>query len=304
MPDPAPRGSTNLDGRVLLFILAVSWGLTWPAMKFALDELPPFAMRTASMTLGAAMLMSLALLRGRNLRLTGRRAWIHMAIAAVFNIAAFNLFIPFAQLNAATSRVAIIAYTMPIWATLLAAPILGERFDMRRIIALILCIVGMTTLIYPLAASGIPLGIMLALGAAVSWAIGTVYLKWARIEGDPLAIAAWQVSTGLVMIAIGMTIFEGPPRLWPLHWTAIAGLLFSGLIGSGLAYFLWFEIIQKLPAMTASLGALMVPVVGVLSSMLLLGEHPSATDIIGFGLIFAASACVLLEPPAVSAKRS
>ena len=75
-------------------------------------------------------------------------------------------------------------------------------------------------------------------------------------------------------------------------------MVFSGVIGSGVAYFMWFEIVRRLPAMTASLGVLSVPVVGVVSSMLMLGERPTVPDIIGFTLIFAAAACVLLAPNA------
>jgi drug/metabolite transporter (DMT)-like permease len=72
--------------------------------------------------------------------------------------------------------------------------------------------------------------------------------------------------------------------------------LFSGIFGSGLAYFLWFNVINLVPAMTASLGVLSSPVIGVISSMIILGERPTPTDIIGYVLIFAASACVLLQP--------
>jgi drug/metabolite transporter (DMT)-like permease len=64
----------------------------------------------------------------------------------------------------------------------------------------------------------------------------------------------------------------------------------------GLAYFLWFIIIERLTAMTASLGSLLVPVVGVIGSALMLGERPNLTDAIGFALIFSAAASVLLQP--------
>jgi drug/metabolite transporter (DMT)-like permease len=63
---------------------------------------------------------------------------------------------------------------------------------------------------------------------------------------------------------------------------------------------MWFAIVRRLPAATASLGALGIPVVGVLSTVLIVGERPTATDIVGFALIFAASACVLLVPLAAA----
>jgi drug/metabolite transporter (DMT)-like permease len=72
--------------------------------------------------------------------------------------------------------------------------------------------------------------------------------------------------------------------------------LFIGLFGVGLAHFLWWAIVGKLPTITASIGSLLVPVVGVIASAAILGERPSTTDIIGFASIFAAAACVLLQP--------
>jgi len=71
-------------------------------------------------------------------------------------------------------------------------------------------------------------------------------------------------------------------------------MIFAGIVGAGLAYFLWFGIIGRIPAMTASLGVLSAPVIGVISTAILLGEIPTVADVIGYVLIFAASVCVLL----------
>ena len=73
-------------------------------------------------------------------------------------------------------------------------------------------------------------------------------------------------------------------------------MIISGLVGSGIAYLLWFDIVRRLPATTASLGALSVPVVGVAASAVMLGERPTTNDLIGFALILAAAACVILQP--------
>ena len=75
---------------------------------------------------------------------------------------------------------------------------------------------------------------------------------------------------------------------------------FVGIAGVGIAYAMWFNIVRRLPAATASLGILAIPVIGVVSSILILGERPTAADVIGFTLILSASACVVLGPPARS----
>jgi drug/metabolite transporter (DMT)-like permease len=281
----------------MLVVLILVWGASWPLMKIALLEIPPFSMRTASSFLGAVTLIALTLILRHSFRIPTLKAWAHVLAASLLNIVGFSIFSAFAQIGAATSRVTILTYTMPIWAALMARPVLGERLTTSRALALVLCIAGLTILIYPLTAGGIPHGLLFAIATGVSWAGGTVYLKWARIGADPMGVASWQVIISFFALAAFVPVFEG----WSLHLSgasaaALFGLLFTGAAGMGLAYGLWFEIVRRLPMMTASLGVLSVPVIGVIGSVLILGDRPTVSDIIGFALIFAASACVLLAP--------
>ena len=280
----------------MLVTLCLGWGATWPIMRISLAEIPPFSFRVSTALFGAAMLSALVVVQRRSFRIPNPTAWFHVAVASTLNVVGFTLFVAFAQLQAMTSRVAIIAYTMPIWTILLARPVLGERLNAARTTGLVLCICGMSVLIYPLAGAGVPGGIILALGAAISWAAGTVYVKWAHIQGDPIAITAWQLIIAFFVIAVCLPAVDGTLQVWPVSWKAIFGMAFTGLIGTGFSYYLWFESVRRLPAMTASLGVLSVPAIGVACSALILGERPTLPDLAGFALIFAASACVLLRP--------
>jgi drug/metabolite transporter (DMT)-like permease len=151
-------------------------------------------------------------------------------------------------------------------------------------------------LTYPLIGTSDLIGLALALGTAVSWAAGTVYLKWAQIDADPIAIAMWQLVVALVVTSAGLLLVEGSLHLWPISQSALWALVFCALAGSAFAYLLWFEIVRRLPAMTASLGVLSAPVVGTVGSVLMLGERPTISDIVGFVLILTAAAGVLLTP--------
>jgi drug/metabolite transporter (DMT)-like permease len=288
------------QAKLLLVLLALCWGLSWPAQRIALDELTPWSVRGIGFSIGAVCLFALAKLQGNGLSVPRRRDWLHIVVASLLNVVAFGLFSTFAQLDATTSRVVIVNYSMPIWASLMAWLVLGERLNLASTLGLVLCIAGLTVLVYPVASVRTPIGLWLALGCALSWAAGTVYMKWARIEGNLLVITAWQVAIGAVVLGIGSVIFQGWPTIEPLPletWLAVA---FTGFLGTGLGYFLWFHIIGKLPTATASLGSLANPVVGIIGSALLLGERPTTADIIGFALIFAAAACVLVQPRARS----
>jgi drug/metabolite transporter (DMT)-like permease len=294
--------SAPVKARLLLVVLCVGWGTTWVTMRIALEEIAPFSMRVTTLSLGALVLAISARVRGRSLAITNARTRIHICVASLFNIVAFSVFTPFAQLAADTSRVAIMVYTMPIWAALLALPILGERLTPTRMVALGLCIAGMTILVAPLAGLGIPAGILLALGAATSWAAGTVYLKWAKLEGDLIAMTFWQVMFGVAVVVVCLLVFEGSLNL-QASWRSLFGLIYSGIIGSGLCYFLWFSIVRSLPASTAALGILASPVIGVVTAMVVLGERPTWTDAIGFALMLSASAIVVLRPDGAALTR-
>jgi drug/metabolite transporter (DMT)-like permease len=293
----------DIQAKLMLVALCLLWGVTWPIMKIALADIPPLSMRTMTAGFGALSLLVVCLLTRRALRLPPQM-WGQMFIISLLNIGAFSLLSAYAQITASTSRVTILIYTMPIWAVLMAWLMLGERPNARQGLAVTLAVVGLAVLIYPLAGQGVPSGILLALAAGVSWAAGTVYVKWGRLPIDALALAFWQVLIAFFVIAACLLVFDGRLNLDNAHAGSLLATVFAGVIGSGIAYALWFVIVRRLPAATASLGALGNPAVGVVATVLMIGERPTATDIVGFALIFAASACVLLAPapPADGAK--
>jgi drug/metabolite transporter (DMT)-like permease len=292
---PAKVSNPAGSARLLVVLLSFAWGLNWIAAAVALREVSPWSLRVAGSSIGAATLFVAAYLTGHSLKVP-RGEYVHVMIAGLLNVAAFQVFSGFAQLSGATSRAIIITYSMPIWTTMLSRLVLGERLSMARMVAFGLCVGGLAILVWPLFAAGIPSFVLYSLACAWTWAMATVYIKWAHVTIEPLANAAWQLLFGFVFIVVGSCVFEGYPRLWPLHNDTVIALLFIGLIGVGLAHFLWWSIVGRVPAITASLGSLLVPVIGVTASAVLLGERLTAADVVGFVMIFAAAASVLLQP--------
>jgi len=291
----SPPRDAAASAKLMVVVIGLVWGFNWVAARIILSVLPPWTMRALGIGLGAATLFIAASVTGVHLRVP-RGERLKIVIAGFFNVAIFNACSAYAQVYGTTSRAIVIAYSMPIWAALLARLVLKEQFNAAKLVALGLCVAGLATLIWPAAQIGLPLGALFALGGAWAWAAGTIYLKWADIRAPTLSVTAWQLLIGWLMLMVGMLWFEGVPHQWPLSHYVLAWIAYNGVIGMGMAYFLWFVVIGRLPAMTASLGSLLVPVVGVLGSAWLVGERPSLTDIIGFALIFSAAACVLLQP--------
>jgi drug/metabolite transporter (DMT)-like permease len=293
-------GAVDIRARLTLVVLCLIWGLTWPMMKIALNEIPPLSMRAATVGIGAATLLAICAVTRRSLRIPPGKAWAHVAVASVLNVVAFSVCSAFAQIDAATARVAILVYAMPIWALILEWTILGERPSRMQAIGITLCAVGLAVLISPLSAvGGMPIGLVLAVTAGFSWAAGTIYLKWARLAVDPVGLATWQVIIAFFLIASAAWTFDGGLHFGHAHADALLGVAFTGVAGNAIAYALWFEIVGRVSALTATLGIVGIPVVGVVSSILILGERLDASDAAGFALIFAASLCAQIPASAL-----
>jgi drug/metabolite transporter (DMT)-like permease len=287
--------NSTASARLLVIAMGFGWGFNWIAARYILPYVPPWSMRALGIGLGALTLFAIARI-GRIRLAVPKDQWIHIAAASVLNVLLFNVCSAYAQVFGTTSRAVVIAYSMPIWSAFLAWLVLKDKFDTTRVIALALCAAGLAVLIGPLAIHGLPLGALFALGCAWLWAGGTIYLKWANIRATSIAITMWQLIAGWIGLAIGALWFDGLPHYGSLPADVIGWIAYNGILGMGVSYFLWFMIVERLPAMTASIGSLLVPVIGVTASTLLLGERPTTADITGFALIFAAAACVLLRP--------
>ena len=281
---------------LLVPLLGLLWGFNWPAVRISLTEIAPWTLRAGGMTFAGLALVAVALVRGISLKVPVAH-WPRLIVAGILSIAAFNILLAFAQLMAPTSRAAILTFTMPVWATLMAWPALGERFDRPRLIGLGLGVAGLLCLGLPLIQAGqFSPGLALALLASLSWALGTIVTKRWPVAAPTLTIAAWQLLIGGAAAGIGMLAFEGLPVPKALSPPVAAALTFHILGAQALAYFLWFTVIARLPAGIASLGTLMVPAVGALGSVLLLGERPAASDWLGLVLVVAASGAILISP--------
>jgi drug/metabolite transporter (DMT)-like permease len=291
----APGHGSSTTAKLLMVLLGFSWGSMWVASALALRDMHPWTLRLEGAVLGAGALFIVAVLTGRNVRVPhGQR--MHVFVAGMFNVLAFSMFSVFAQMSGATSRVVIVNYSMPIWASLLARFLLNERLTGIRMLAFWLCVVGLSVLLWPQVHDGVPISFLYAFGCSISFSFAAVYVKWVKLAVDPLISAAWQLLLGVIMFAIGTFLFERHLGLWPPSLLSLGSVLFIGLIGVGLAHFLWWTIVSRLPASTAAIGSLLTPVFGVTASVIVLGERLSVADVIGFAMIFAAAACVLLQP--------
>lgn len=273
-----------------IWFAACFWGFNWAAVRLLLDGISPWTLRAIGLTGGFALLSTLVLVTGRSLYVPGSSVR-RVLIGGALNIMAFNIFAVFAQLSMPTSRAAIVTFTMPLWAALFAWIWLAEPIDRARALSLTLGAFGLALLsvaFWPtLARGGIPWGLLYALGAAICWALGTVYLKKYPIGGDPLAAIAWQVGVGAVACTLAMLAFE-TPRIDLSDPKRMVALAYHIILPQGLVYVVWFGLLDRVPASTAALGTLLIPIFGVIGAIAILGDWPTPLDVAGLALILAA----------------
>jgi len=259
-------------GVACLVITAFGWGLNWPFMKLLLRELPPLSARGLAGVTASVILAGFALSRREQLSVP-RAAVPRLLLASFTNVVAWMGFGTVAMKWVSVSEGALLAYTMPIWAMLFAWPLLGTRPTLRDIVALCLGIMGVVVLFGGEGFAFSPeklAGAALALSAAILFALGNVVNR-AAIPVPPVALVAWQVGLGCLAMLVAGLIFERPDFAAVSHlgWALIG---YMTIIPMGVCYLTWFETLRRMPAATASTGMLLVPLVGVVSAALMLGE--------------------------------
>ena len=265
---------------VALVVLALIWGYNWVVMKVAVESAPPFqfaALRTFGGGIALA-LVALALRKPLRPQYPVAFFWI-----GIFQTAAFVGLVTFAVVTAGAGQVAMLAYTMPLWVSLIAWPVLGERIRAPQALAILVAFAGVACMVGPL--RGIGLAEILAVLAGLSWAIGIVMTKKLQRRGaiDLYGLTMWQMLFGGAVLAVIALAVPAHATEWTTPYVLAVG--YNVLLATALAYVLWIFVLDVLPARDASMGTLANPVVGVLAAWAQLGEAPTRLSAIGMVLV-------------------
>lgn len=290
----AGRAPLSPLGLAFLVVASTGWGLNFPIMKFLLTEWPPLSSRGLCGVVGAIALALVAVARGQPLRVPDGM-WLRLALVSTLSIGGWVASMGLALIWLRASEAAVLGISIPVWVALVAWPVLGERVSLPRALALGVALVGIAALIggggLDASLGKLP-GLLFALAGALCVGLGTVLTKSFKLAMPPLSLAAWQLAIGCVPIAIAGVLIE-QPQLTALSQFGWASMLYMTLIQFCLCYVCWFAALERLPAATASIGTLLVPVVGVLAAAAMLREPLSTSDIAALVVTFAAVAVAL-----------
>jgi drug/metabolite transporter (DMT)-like permease len=218
--------------------VGLSWGISYPITAIASGGFDVLTLRSLIQSLGAgAMLLQIiALRRGLGIE---REAWPDLVIAAILNMTLLPISFTIGVYLLGPGRTSVLVYTMPIWASLFAWVVLGERLTNTRGVALVLgagAIAALMSQNLPELRNA-PLGAAVTLLAAMSYGLGTVWLKRRVWRADAAVIVFWQLVIGTLPILVIWFLRRYPPDLTQAGAKQWLAVLFLGVVGNGFAYF-------------------------------------------------------------------
>ena len=265
----------------VLIALTLVWGINWPIMKLGVTGYPALTFRALCMVIGLPVLAGVLVVLKVPFKVE-RQYWPEL-----FKLAVFNMFFWHA--------LAILGYTMPIFSAVIGALWFGDRLGGRAWSGVAAAALGVALLLWHELTNmaGRPLGVLMMLTAAATWAVGTRMLRRTTLPMPTLTIAFWMTAlTTVVMAGLAFGLERGAWR-WPTPsgWSAV---LFNALGVFVFAQAAWFYLARGLPPVASTLSVMFIPVVGVFSGALWLGEVLHWQDWAAVALMVAAIASVLL----------
>jgi len=270
----------------LLVLVVVIWGSNWPIMKIGLRSIDPLWFTAARLGIALLAISLLLLFMGR-LKRPHRQ---DMPIVFSLGIMQFALFVTLVNVGLTevnAGRAALLSYTTPLWVTPGAFFFLKEPVSRLKLVGAGIGLCGLLVLFNPLgfdwSDTSVVKGNAILLAAALVWAISILHIRQHQWKGSVLELAPWQIIVALMIVVPYAWFSTTRPVIWSTELVMI--LLYNGVMATSLGQWAAMRMTQILPAMTVSLGFLMVPLMGILSSTLWLHEPFTLTLGIGAVLI-------------------
>jgi len=275
------------DGRripLVIVVLILAWGTTFAAVKLGVAASPPLLFAGLRSLIGGTAIAALAVLRGRRPRIRGTAA-VYVLLTVMNVIGFFGLQTLAIQLLP-SGLAAVLTYLQPVITGILAAFLLGERLSARKFGGTLLAFAGIAVVSTAAITGNVSgPGVAFAACGALTWSLGTVTFKLSQGCVDPWwAVALPFIAGGAVLTVAGL-LTEGPDVRWSGEFAA--ALIYSGLVGTGLAWALWFALLSSGEATTASTYVFFVPLVSLLVGAVFLGEQIGPSLFVGSALVVA-----------------
>jgi drug/metabolite transporter (DMT)-like permease len=258
----------------LFIVVVVAWGINWSVTKSLVQAVPP--LWTASIRSWIALVGLLAILRASGKLIVPRLGDIPVVLSvALLHMTLFSTLVAAGLRYLPVSKGIVLGYTTPLWVALVASAAGTERLGALKLVGVAAGLLGLCVILNPASLDWSNLNVLVGAGmiilAAICWAANIVYIRSHRWIATPLQLLLWQVLVATIVLTVLALASDGAPRVsWSPHLALL--FLYSGLIGTALAYWAMSMVNKSLPALTTSLGTTATPIIGIASAAVLLGE--------------------------------
>jgi len=279
--------------------LGLIWGSSFAWIKIAVEEIPPATLVAWRMTLGAiGMVGLLVILRGVPMP-RGMREWLPLVVMGAVNAAIPIFLISWGEQFVDSGTAAVLNSLVPIFSLIIAGLMLRtEPVTALRVGGLVLGFIGAALLasreLELRADSSGLLGALAVVLAAISYAVGVSYARHRIKSTHRYVVAAGTLVFAAIDMWVLALLIDGGIVI-PSQLDTIVAIVWLGILGSFIAYVLFFFLIEHLGATMAAMVTYLFPVVGVAIGVVLLGERLDARLALGTLLVLIGIAVVSLR---------
>ncbi|KAF6572237.1 DMT family transporter [Paenibacillus polymyxa] len=274
---------TTAKRMMMIALLVVLWGISWPIYKVALEFTPPLLFAGLRTLLGGLLLGVILVPRWNRIR--WKENWRVYAISGIFNVVLFYGLQTVGLMYVPSGLFSVLVYLQPVLVGIFAWMWLGEAMSRLKVLGLVIGFLGVAAVSVGGFSGHVAMaGVILAIITAVSWALGTVYVKKVNQRVDSLWLVAFQCTLGGVVLTGAGTVTESwSDIVWNVPY--VSGLIFGTVLGISLSWLLYFTLVNSGDASKVASYTFLVPVISVFVSSLVLGEAITAFLLIGLILI-------------------
>jgi len=279
---------------VLLVLLILVWTSVWSLFKVAIEAIPPLSFRVIIGIPAFILLLFLGFKKVKTIYIP-KSDFKPLLLISFFNVTLWQVLMLYGIDMLGGGRAAVLTYTMPVWATIFASIFGYEKINLSIIVSLIFGMLGILFLSLEINVSENILGFLITLSAGLSWAIGTMIVKYGGIKSDGLIIAGWQQIIGIIPI-IPFALYYDLDNFGLIDYRHILIIIYGIFLSSAYTYWAYFTILQKFSVNVTSVSVMAVPILAILVDYVLVDVEFSSFDLLALIFIVSGIYIVATKP--------
>ena len=279
---------------VLLVLLILVWTSVWSLFKIAIEAIPPLSFRVIIGIPAFILLLFLGFKKVKTIYIP-KSDFKPLLLISFFNVTLWQVLMLYGIDMLGGGRAAVLTYTMPVWATIFASIFGYEKINLSIIVSLIFGMLGILFLSFEINVSENILGFLITLSAGLSWAIGTMIVKYGGIKSDGLIIAGWQQIIGIIPI-IPFALYYDLDNFGLIDYRHILIIIYGIFLSSAYTYWAYFTILQKFSVNVTSVSVMAVPILAILVDYVLVDVEFSSFDLLALIFIVSGIYIVATKP--------